>query len=148
MCEGVVPRRGTQIGTDLWGVVRVIICAEMKRAAVLALPESGKRPKGSDGDESENSEEPLEGTKRPEELKAITWKLYEPAPVKINGEGGIAVQGNTVYVSAHDSNTLYEFNADKGEWVFSIECDRKSFGLAVIRMEMSHLWVENPLLQL
>ena len=115
----------------------MIICAEMKRAAVLALSESGKRPRRGDGDESDSSEESLEGTKRPEELKAITWKLCEPAPVKINGEGGIAVQGNTVYVSAHDSNTLYEFNADKGEWVCSIECDRKSFGLAVINGDVT-----------
>ena len=109
----------------------------MKRAAVLALPESGKRPRRGDGDESDSSEESLEGTKRPDELKAITWKLYEPAPVKINGEGGIAVQDNTVYVSPRDCNTLYEFNADKGEWVFSIECDRKSFGLAVINGDVT-----------
>ena len=111
------------------------IRSEMKRAPVLALSESGKRPRRGDGDQSDSSEESLEGsrnTKRPEELKVMTWKLCEPAPVKINGKGSIAVHGNTVYVSPHDSNTLYEFNADKGEWVSSIECDRKSFGLTVI----------------
>ena len=132
----------TQIGTDLRGRGNnhVIIYAKMKRAPVLALPESGKRPRRGDGDESDSSEEPLEGssnTKRPEELKAMMWKLCEPAPVKINGKGSIAVQGNTVYVSPHDSNTLYEFNADKGEWVCSIECDRKSFGIAVIKGDLT-----------
>ena len=112
----------------------------MKRAPVLALSESGKRPRQGDGDQSDSSEETLESSsniKRPEELKAITWKLCEPAPVKINGEGSIAVHGSTVYVSPHDSNTLYEFNADKGEWVSSIECNRKSFGLTVINGDLT-----------
>ena len=59
--------------------------------------------------------------------------------MKINGEGSIAVHGDTVYVSPDDSNTLYEFNADKGEWVSSIECDRKSFGLTVINGDLTQV---------
>ena len=60
----------------------------MKRAAVttLTLVESGKRSRRDDDDDSDSSEESLEGnkaTKRPEELKAITWKLFEPVLVTI-----------------------------------------------------------------
>ena len=111
---------------------------------------SPKRPRRDDDDDDDNdsddskeAEEPLEGsssnaTKTPQELTAITWKLCEPAPVKINGSyGSTAVNGDTVYVNSSGSSTLYEFNAVKGEWVSSIECDRKSFGLAVINGDLT-----------
>ena len=121
----------------------------MKRAPVttLALVESGKRPRRDD-DDSESSEESLEGnkaTKRPEELKAITWKQCESVPVTINSGGRIAVNGNTVYVNPDCSNTLYVFSADKGEWVSSIECDRKSFGLVVINGDLTLVGGESNL---
>ena len=104
---------------------------------------STKRPRRDDDDDSK---EPLEGsssssssnTKTPQELKAITaWKLCEPAPVNIDGDGSITATGNTVYVNPALSSTLYVFNAVKGEWVSSIECDRKSFGLAVINGDLT-----------
>ena len=34
-------------------------------------------------------------------------------------------------------NILYDFSADKGEWVSSIKCGRKSFGLAVINGDLT-----------
>ena len=103
---------------------------------------STKRPRRDDDDDSK---EPLEGsssssssnTKTPQELQAITWKLCEPAPVNIDGDGSITATGNTVYVNPALSSTLYVFNAVKGEWVGSIECDRKSFGLAVINGDLT-----------
>ena len=115
----------------------------MKRAPVttLTLVESGKRPRRDDDDDSDSSEESLEAgskaTKQPEELKAITWKLCEPVPVKVDGDGRIAVNGNRVYVSPEYSQKLYEFNADKREWVSSIECDRRSFGIAVLSGDLT-----------
>ena len=96
---------------------------------------SGKRSRYDDEDDSDSSQEPLEGnssTKSLEELKAITWKSCEPAPVVVDGDGSIAVNDSTVYMGLRYSNTLYEFNSDKCVWVSSIKCDRKSFGLAVI----------------
>ena len=112
----------------------------MKRAQVTPLVESGKRPRRDDDDDSDSSEESLEGskaTKRPEELKAITWKQCEPVPVTNNSGGRIAADGNTVYVTQRCSNILYVFNAAKGKWVCSIQCHRKSFGLAVISGDLT-----------
>ena len=101
---------------------------------------SGKRSRYDDEDDSDSSQEPLEGsssTKSLEELKAITWKSCEPAPVTVDGDGSIAVNGSTVYMSSRYSNTLYEFNSDKRAWVSSIKCDRKSFGLAVVNGDLT-----------
>ena len=107
----------------------------MKRAPVTPLVESRKRSRRDDESDSESSEEPLKGsqaTKRPEELKAITWKLCEPSPVTVaDRDSRIAVDGNTVYIASGYSNTLYVFNADKGK------CHRKSFGLAVINGDLT-----------
>ena len=101
---------------------------------------SGKRSRHDDEEDSDSSQESLEGssnTKSLEELKGITWKLCESTPVTIDGDGCIAVNGSTVYMSSRYSNTLYEFNSDKRAWVSSIKCDRKSFGLAVINGELT-----------
>ena len=101
---------------------------------------SGKHSRYDDEDDSDSSQETLEGsssTKSLEELKAITWKLCESAPVTVDGDGSIAVSGSTVYMSSRYSNTLYEFNSDKRVWVSSIKCDRKSFGLAVINGDLA-----------
>ena len=101
---------------------------------------SGKRSRYDDEDDSDSSQEPLEGssnTKSLEELKALTWKLCESAPVAVDGDDCIAVNGSIVYMSSRYSNTLYEFNSDKRVWVSSIKCDRKSFGLAVINGDLT-----------
>ena len=102
---------------------------------------SGKRSRYDDEDDSDSSQEPLEGnssTKSLEELKAITWKSCEPAPVVVDGDGSIAVNGSTVYIMCSwNSSTLYEFNSDKRVWVSSIKCDCKSFGLAVINGDLT-----------
>ena len=104
------------------------------------LIESNKRPRRDEDEDSGSSEDSFEvssSTKPLEELKAITWELCEPAPVTVDGDGSIAVNGDAVYVNPEDTNTLYEFSVDKGEWISSIECDRKSFGLAVINRELT-----------
>lgn len=101
---------------------------------------SGKRSRYDDEDDSDSSQEPLEGnssTKSLEELKAITWKSCEPAPVVVDGGESIAVNGSTVYMLSRHSNILYEFNSDKRVWVSSIKCDRKLFGLAVINGDLT-----------
>ena len=104
------------------------------------LVEISKRPRRDEDEDSGSSEDSFEvssSTKPLEELKAITWELCEPAPVTVDGDGSIAVNGDAVYVNPEDTNTLYEFSVDKGEWISSIECDRKSFGLAVINRELT-----------
>lgn len=104
------------------------------------LLESNKRPRRDEDEDSGSSEDSFEDSSSPkalEELKAITWELREPSPVTVDGDGSIAVNGDTVYVNPEDKDTLYEFSVDKGEWVRSIECDRKSFGLAVINRELT-----------
>ena len=101
---------------------------------------SGKRSRHDDEEDSDSSQDSLEGSsniKSLEELKAITWKLCESAPVTVDGDGCIAVNGSTVYMSSGYSNTLYEFNSDKRVWVSSIKCDRKTFGLAVINGDLT-----------
>ena len=107
-----------------------------KQAFVL----SGKRSRHDDEEDSDSSQDSLEGSsniKSLEELKTITWKLCESAPVTVDGDGCIAVNGSTVYMSSGYSNTLYEFNSDKRVWVSSIKCDRKTFGLAVINGDLT-----------
>ena len=77
---------------------------------------SGKRSRYDNEEDSDSSQDPLEGSsniKSLEELKALTWKLCESAPVALDGDGHIAVNGSTVYMSLGYSNTLYEFNSDK-----------------------------------
>ena len=58
--------------------------------------------------------------------------------MKVDGDGRIAADGNTVYITARYSSVVYVFHADKGEWpVCSIQCDRKSFGLVVIKGDLT-----------
>ena len=104
------------------------------------LVESNKRPRRDEDEDSGSSEDSFDNSSSPkalEELKAITWELREPAPVTVDGDGSIAVNGDTIYVNPEREDTLYAFSVDKGEWVCSIECDRKSFGLAVINRELT-----------
>ena len=101
---------------------------------------SEKRSRYDDEDDSDSSQEPLEGnssTKLLEELKAMMWKSCEPVPVVVDGVASIAVNGSTVYMSPRYSNTLHEFDSDKRVWVSSVKCDRKSFGLAVINGDLT-----------